>query len=54
MKISELIKELEQYKEVLGDVEVYSKECGYEKPIEYVGTTWYNGKCVLLDDCKYE
>lgn len=54
MKISELIKELEHYKELLGDVEVYSKECGYEQPVEDVSTTWYNGQCVVLEDRKYE
>lgn len=54
MKISKLIEELECYKELLGDVEVYSRECGYEKPIEDVGTTWYNGICVVMDDGEFE
>lgn len=54
MRISELMKELERYKETFGDVEVYSRDCGYEKPIEDVGTTWYNGICVVLDDCEFE
>ena len=49
MKISELIKLLEEHKEQLGDVEVYTLDCGYESDVQEVKEGWYNGVCVVID-----
>lgn len=49
MKISELIKLLKESKEKFGDVEVYTLECDYEKPIYEVKESWYGGVCVVIE-----
>lgn len=49
MKISELVELLEEYKEKLGDVEVYTLECGYENNIYELKESWYDGVCVVIE-----
>lgn len=49
MKISELVELLEEYKEKLGDVEVYTLNCDYENPIYELKESWYAGVCVVIE-----
>ena len=49
MKISELVELLEEYKEKLGDVEVYTLDCDYEKATHDLKESWYDGVCVVIE-----
>lgn len=49
MKISELIEKLEELKSKVGDVQVYSLDCGYEAKIKSVDIGYYDGECVILE-----
>ena len=49
MKISELVELLEEYKDKLGDVEVYTLDSDYEKDIYELKESWYNGVCVVIE-----
>lgn len=49
MKVSELITELEKLKQEMGDVEVYSLDCDYEKPIDKLKQGYYGGDCIILE-----
>ena len=49
MKISELVELLEESKDKLGDVEVYTLDCDYEKDIHSLKESWYDGVCVVIE-----
>jgi hypothetical protein len=49
MKISELVELLEEYKEKLGDVEVYTLDCDYHKEIHEAKEDWYSGVCIVIE-----
>lgn len=49
MKISELVDLLEEFKEKLGDVEVYTLNCDYESSIHELKESWYAGVCVVIE-----